>query len=57
MSRCKRGEVSVGASAGKWFYCTCKRRKRMNTVFCLETNIGIDGMGSSSVVLLFELFH
>ena len=34
-----------------------KRRKRMNTVFCLETNNDIDVMGSSSVVLLFELFH
>ena len=36
---------------------TVKRPERMNTVFCLETNNGIDGMGSSSVVLLFELFH
>ena len=36
---------------------TVKRRAIMNTVFCLETNNGIDVMGSSSVVLLFGLFH
>ena len=52
MTRCKRGEVSVCANG-----YIVKRPERMNTVFCLETNNGIDGMGSYSVVLLFELFQ